>query len=241
MEPTERISSGIAGLDKVIEGGFLRGSLIIISGGVGAGKTTFALQFVYYGCSVLGESALYVLLSEDSNSLRVSASRFGWNIEELEKSGVFYIFEPEEVERENAGRIINQIINRAISLEVKRIVIDSYSPFQLVLDSPTSRLLVHLLYKFSKKSRTNLMLIMEGLNPLTMSESYVADGLIHLEAEYSSNTKRLMKILKMRGTRVEKSVLRFAIGDNGIEVIPNPGVRGVKREISYIENVKEVM
>ena len=50
-----------------------------------------------------------------------------------------------------------------------------------------------------------------------------------------------MKILKMRGTRVEKSVLRFAIGDNGIEVISNPGVRGVKREISYIENVKEVM
>ncbi len=238
MEGLERTPSGIDGLDMVIEGGFPRGSLIIVSGGAGAGKTTFGLQFVFYGCSVLGESVLYVLLSEDSDSLRASAVRFGWNINDLEKSGVFNIFEPDEVERENAGRIINQIINRAISLEARRIVIDSYSPFQLVLDSPTSRLLVHLLYKFSKKSRSNLMLIMEGLNPLTMSESYVADGLIHLEVEYSSNTKRLMKIFKMRGTRVKKTTLRFTIGSKGIEVLSNPGGDGVKHQVSYIKMLR---
>jgi circadian clock protein KaiC len=41
----ERAPSGIYGLDEVIEGGFPRGSLIIVTGNPGTGKTVFSAQF----------------------------------------------------------------------------------------------------------------------------------------------------------------------------------------------------
>lgn len=45
----ERVSSGISGLDKLVEGGYPRNSVVLISGGPGTGKTTFALQYIYSG------------------------------------------------------------------------------------------------------------------------------------------------------------------------------------------------
>ncbi len=45
----ERVKTGIAGLDIVLDGGFLRGATVLVQGLPGAGKTTLGLQFVYYG------------------------------------------------------------------------------------------------------------------------------------------------------------------------------------------------
>ena len=43
----ERIKTGIPGLDKLIQGGFVKGSAVLISGGTGAGKTIFCLQYLW--------------------------------------------------------------------------------------------------------------------------------------------------------------------------------------------------
>ncbi|HIE41097.1 MAG TPA: circadian clock protein KaiC, partial [Candidatus Aenigmarchaeota archaeon] len=46
---TTRIQTGIRGLDKLVEGGFLSNSVILISGSAGAGKTIFGMQFLKAG------------------------------------------------------------------------------------------------------------------------------------------------------------------------------------------------
>ncbi|MDI6807071.1 MAG: ATPase domain-containing protein, partial [Candidatus Aenigmarchaeota archaeon] len=45
----ERTSTGIPGLDKLIEGGYPKGSVVLVSGGPGTGKTLLGLQFIYQG------------------------------------------------------------------------------------------------------------------------------------------------------------------------------------------------
>jgi KaiC/GvpD/RAD55 family RecA-like ATPase len=48
----KRVKSGIEGLDEVIEGGFPSGSLILLAGEPGTGKTVFSIQFLVKGAEL---------------------------------------------------------------------------------------------------------------------------------------------------------------------------------------------
>ncbi|MEM1586946.1 MAG: ATPase domain-containing protein [Candidatus Bathyarchaeia archaeon] len=63
----KRTSSGIIGLDDLIGGGFPRGSLIILAGNPGAGKTIFSACFLYNGIINYGEKGVYASFSEDED------------------------------------------------------------------------------------------------------------------------------------------------------------------------------
>jgi len=63
-----KVKSGVDGLDEVIEGGFPRGSLIVLAGEPGTGKTVFSMQFLVKGVE-LNESGVYVSFAEAKNTL----------------------------------------------------------------------------------------------------------------------------------------------------------------------------
>ena len=46
---TERVGTGIEGLDKSLNGGLFKGSVTMVAGASGTGKTTTALQFIVEG------------------------------------------------------------------------------------------------------------------------------------------------------------------------------------------------
>lgn len=64
--------SGVPGLDAVVLGGLERKHIYLVEGMPGAGKTTFALQFLLEGARH-GERCLYVTLSETERELRSTA------------------------------------------------------------------------------------------------------------------------------------------------------------------------
>ena len=79
------VSSGVPGVDNILEGkGIPRGHTILISGGPGSGKTTFAMQFLHNGATKYQESGIYVTLDEDPEDIRKNMKNFGWNIKKLE-------------------------------------------------------------------------------------------------------------------------------------------------------------
>ena len=45
----ERVASGIPGLDKHMQGGFIKDSVNLISGATGTGKSIFGLQYIWHG------------------------------------------------------------------------------------------------------------------------------------------------------------------------------------------------
>jgi circadian clock protein KaiC len=79
-QPTERLSSGVPGLDDVLGGGYPTYRVHLVEGRPGTGKTTLGLQFLLEGARQ-GERVLYVALSETLDELRAVARSHGWSLE----------------------------------------------------------------------------------------------------------------------------------------------------------------
>src|ERR1700761_9466256 len=73
--------TGIWGLDDVLGGGLSRGSIFLLEGEPGSGKTTLALQFLLTGAAA-GEKGLYITLSETADELRAGARSHGWELDD---------------------------------------------------------------------------------------------------------------------------------------------------------------
>src|SRR5262245_39700734 len=76
-----KVATGVAGLDDVLAGGLARGTLFLLEGQPGTGKTTIALQLLLEGQKA-GEQSLYITLSETKQELVNTAASHGWAIDE---------------------------------------------------------------------------------------------------------------------------------------------------------------
>ncbi len=81
----------VSTVDNLISsGGVERGNTLLLSGGCGSGKTIFLMQSLY-NAALNGEKVAYFSLEEDTQKIkRHMLKNFGWDIEALEKKGVFY-------------------------------------------------------------------------------------------------------------------------------------------------------
>ena len=82
-EPGERLSTGLKEVDRVLGGGLLSGSLILLGGNPGVGKSTLALHL----CSGLKRKALYISAEESEEQVALRAKRLNINPENLFFSG----------------------------------------------------------------------------------------------------------------------------------------------------------
>lgn len=80
---TNRIKSGIPGLDALIQGGFPECSSVLVTGGPGTGKSILGLQFIVYG-ALNNEPGIYLMFDENKDKLFYQAEQFGWDIPKLE-------------------------------------------------------------------------------------------------------------------------------------------------------------
>ncbi|MBI2991658.1 MAG: hypothetical protein HYY47_05930, partial [Deltaproteobacteria bacterium] len=72
----KRVSSGIPGLDPLIEGGFPEGKSYLITGESGTGKSIFCIQFILKGL-MEGEKAVYVAVDEKPADILEEAASLG--------------------------------------------------------------------------------------------------------------------------------------------------------------------
>jgi KaiC/GvpD/RAD55 family RecA-like ATPase len=87
MADQDRVSTGVSGLDEMLGGGFLPGSLVVVLGATGIGKTQLGLQFAHAGVSQEGRSGIVLDLAcrGDSQSHAQYARRmFGWEMEPVQ-------------------------------------------------------------------------------------------------------------------------------------------------------------
>lgn len=125
----KRIKSGISGLDQLIDGGFLEGHSILVCGTPGTGKTIFGLQYLYRGVKEENENGLYVNVEDNSDKLKFYASRFGWDIDKLQKDNKLDFL---KMPVDRAGfKLVDAISEKAKKINAKRIVIDSLSALSI--------------------------------------------------------------------------------------------------------------
>ena len=91
LNKTEGIPSGIKGLDGLLEGGLVRGSITLLLGPPGTGKSFICHQFIHHGLK-RGEPCLYVSTLLDSTRVKEQVRRaFGWDYGRYEERGLLRI------------------------------------------------------------------------------------------------------------------------------------------------------
>lgn len=229
-ETIVRIPTYIPGFDRIIEGGFVRHSLNLLSGGAGTGKTVLSLQFLYNGIVRGNENALFVSFEENLNDLKEDAKAFGMDFDkfESEKKAKFVYLSPY-----NLQNFKEELSTEVSIIDARRVVIDSTSTFGMGLDSSYEvRKELYALSRELKKLKCTAIITSEiiGEAPLDMSggtgslsrfgvEEFVADSVITLHyGGLGGSADRAVRVVKMRRTNHVKGPIPMVITDKGIEI-----------------------
>lgn len=224
----KRISTGITGLDPLLQGGFIQGRSYLVSGGAGTGKTTACIQFLMTGLNQ-GEKTAYVTVDERPTEILQAANSLGWDLHSYmqDKSLVILDAAPYLGNRSGAGveksvdfqRIVSDLASYTKRMDVTRLVIDPVTPLFLTGDSHVrvqehARTLIHLLQ--SQLNTTNLLTSHAPRNTdhdLTNGiEEFLAAGVLVLKVTQANGRfVRTLGIIKMRGTAVEPAEYPFSI------------------------------
>src|SRR3989344_2175816 len=221
----KRIPTGIAGFDKLISRGFEEGSINLLVGGEGSGKTIFAMQFLIEGVK-RGENILYITFEESKEEFFENMSKFGWDIGKLERDGKFTFLEysPEKIKMmlDEGGGAIESII---YTKKIKRMIIDSISSFSLLFrEEQEKRHAILALFNIIKKWDCTTLLTLQK-DPSERDEEndssveYHSDSLILLYfVKIKDERERFIEVVKMRGTKHSTGTYRFDIGKKGIKI-----------------------
>lgn len=235
---TERIQTGVLGLDSKIEGGFVKGSANLVTGKTGTGKTSFCTSFLYRGC-LDGENVVYVTTEEGGEDIKKDAmAMFNWDLGEMEKKGQLCLvsIKPIFPSKENVDvnrlvrlyifDILNKLEESIKRTDAQRVVVDSISIVELFIkDEYISRVALAAITEKLKELGTTSLLsatIQEDHRGLSGSGiiEFVVDSVIKLDfVPVAEEFKRTLTIRKMRRTNHSTLIHPFEVTPLGLRVI----------------------
>src|SRR5208337_154725 len=125
----ERVKMGIMGLDDMLGGGLIPGSICSIIGTYGTGKTTFSLEFAWDGLKK-GENVIYISLEEREERIVTYMQQKGWDVKPYLNKSLYVIkLDPTDFNLAN-NRIKNELPKLIEEVKAHRVVIDPISLFE---------------------------------------------------------------------------------------------------------------
>jgi circadian clock protein KaiC len=221
-----RVKTGIPALDEMLHGGFMQGDSVMLAGSAGSGKTTLALQYLVNGVIHDNDRAVYLTFEQLPDQIYRDAQGFGWDIRRLEEQGKMQIVctSPDlMLDGASGDGLLHDTIKE---FQPQRIVIDSLSHFGMYIpESNLRREVYRMIMAFKTKGISSLLLYeapqMMG-NFLSVGDSglsFLVDAIVLMKpVEINSSIRRLLGIIKMRGSDHDKLLREFEITSHGIEV-----------------------
>ncbi|WP_282432127.1 ATPase domain-containing protein [Desulfotomaculum nigrificans] len=216
---------GITGLDEMLNGGFREGTITLISGGTGTGKTALALKFLLDGAEKC-ENELFLSFEEPVSQLIDNARQLGWETDKYLADGRLDIKFISPIELD-VDKHAFEILDMVSSKKIDRLVIDSISSFESSV-SDIQKYKDYLWAIAQQIKRRHITAIFTALNedlfsPASVTKnqiSLLADNIIILRyVEKNSSIKKVLGILKARGTNHDRDIREYEITPGGINVL----------------------
>ncbi len=230
---SEPMSSGVPELDELLRGGLERGTITIITGPSGAGKTTLGLQFIKEAAG-RGEHSVVYTFEEGAQTLMNRCEGINIPVRAMSENGSLSIIqiEPLRYTPDEFARLVR----REVEVRKARIVmLDSVGGFGLSMQGRDLTTTLHALCMYLRSVGVTVLLINEietitGDFRVTDDKiSYLADNIVFLRyLEIGGEMHKAIGVLKKRAGDFEKSLRRIDITRYGIKVgKPLKGLRGI--------------
>lgn len=220
--PSERVSTGVPQLDDMLGGGVFRGSMMMVSGGAGTGKTTLAAAVIDAACA-RGEQALFISFEESPDQLVRNMASVGIDLGRWVDAGLLRMWS----ERASSYGLESHL-GRLQQL------LDDISPTFVALDAIAS--LGHagsVSEVFSAATREMDLIKARGISGVLTALTHDTGGetsalelsslidtwLLLRNTESDGERNRLLFVIKSRGMSHSNQVREFILTDHGPELL----------------------
>jgi len=219
----ERISSGIVGLDAMLEGkGYFRGSTVLVSGTAGTGKTSFAASFVTAACR-RGEGSLYFAFEESASQLSRNMRSIGIDLARWVKNGLLVV---RAVRPTRYGLEAHLLEMEELVAEFKPsvVVVDPLTPFGPIGTLIDIQVMLTRLIDFLRSNGTTVLFTSLATSGLPFEQtaagvsSVIDTWIVQRELEVGGERTRTLHILKSRGMAHSMRLAKVILSDRGVEV-----------------------
>mgnify|MGYP000170990431 FL=1 len=231
----ESISSGVPEVDELLNGGIARGTVTVMSGPTGVGKTTTGTQFMKEAAG-RGEHSVMYLFEESESTFMQRSEAVNIPVAKMRERGTLTVEEVEPLQvspQEFAQKVRHQVEQEGADI----VMIDGIAGYKLGLQGDEDELVTHLhaVNRYLKNMGVTVILIDEVANitgefqATNVGISYLADNIVffrHLEIR--GEMRKVIGVLKMRTSEFERTLREFEITEHGITVgEPLTQLRGI--------------
>ncbi|WP_049972889.1 ATPase domain-containing protein [Haladaptatus cibarius] len=229
------ISSGLPQVDELLHGGFERGTISILSGPSGVGKTTLGTQFMKEAAG-RGERSVIYLFEETEKTFRRRCHSIGIQVESMAREASLAI-EAVEPLRLSALEFARKVRREVEENDTDIVMIDGIDGYRLSLRGESSDLTrrLHSLCRSLKDMGVTVILVDQTstvageFSATDAGVSYLADNIVFLQyVETLGRMRKAIGVLKKRTSDFERTLREFHITEQGIRVgEPITGLHGV--------------
>src|SRR6185312_6482192 len=218
-----RVETGVRNLDALFQGGLPKGSVVVLAGSPGAGKTILTQQICFHTASAQQRVLYFNTLSEPTAKTLWHLTQFSFfDPKKLDAGGVQFVDLGAILRTKGLEQASQLIMEQVRKVKPAIVVIDSFRVFDDLARSKEE------VRKFGYELSVNLMawevttFLLGEYGPLDISTNplfSVIDGLFLVtQREQSGEQQRFIQLVKLRGTEHNRDEHSFIITANGIEV-----------------------
>lgn len=224
------LSTGVAGLDRILGGGLAEGHVYLVRGEPGTGKTTMALHFLAAGRQ-RGERAFYLTLSQTAEELRGIARSYGMSLEGVAVEDANLLTQAGETQQTvirtselELARVVTAVRARLAETRPDRVVLDSLLDLNLRSSGELAyrRLVRELIDICVAEGCTALFVDSDRQYGGDPQAATLVHGVIALQRSVPGYgiAQRRLEVTKMRGSGHAEGLHDFVIEDDGLRVFP---------------------